>query len=607
MEIKKMNDYSDEELRELLFFWFKYYGKSIFSLDEIDKYNKMLEENPKAVFKTAVILYAINEGPTRILEGIRGNMSPIEDALKKTKTFSKQKMAQVTAGFIKEVVTTYNNPEPDIPMQESDFLNQLLKMLGVNKEQVSIMNCVSENSIDPNAVKRIARDCVFKENELVDGMPTKDFTLAKCLESRFAYCTERLEKNKKEIKAMVDKLPPFTRPRSFNELSYTRTNERWGYTKELVESLLTLAIACGYLSVSEVKNGVPYFVRNKNAKIISESPDEFPCFKGYIQKKLGKNLTHDELVCCVNEIMHDESKKVLELLGYRLEITSSGVCFYDIESGKRYNAKIRIDNEGITFLADIEGKTFIYSFVVDKIVKNEYLVPTEHIVIDSLSDGKNKDGEYFKATLGRDTSNLDDIWGMSVMYATNKLPQKVYKYFIGKDQLSITLESDIPDNTNEFSTERSVYFTDPTSDVECPNILYLAERKGNEEAYQITINRKDNEFIHELESVSLKDKSKDGKSSDIIKTKEEARDMSLNYLKTKRARNLCNRVIEVIDAYLPGIKDLINEYHPFSSYIESILECDADTLYEDLMNKCSIKEANVPGEDEGPKRKRNAK
>ena len=38
------------------------------------------------------------------------------------------------------------------------------------------------------------------------------------------------------------------------------------------------------------------------------------------------------------------------------------------------------------------------------------------------------------------------------------------------------------------------------------------------------------------------------------------------------------------------------------------MKCKPDQLFEDLMNKCAIKEANVPGEERrGPRRKRDVK
>ncbi len=611
MEIKKLEQYSDDELKELLFFWFRYYVKKAYSLDELDKFNKMINEQPKTMFRAAVILYQDSLGPTVVLDGIRGNLEQMEKCLNKVKKVSKSEMEKAASEFIKEVVTSYNNPEPNVPQKESDIIGQILEMLGVKTDAVSVINLQSENSISIQRIMEIMDDVAFKKEEIIDGMPNKNFVSSKILGRTFAYPAERLDKYKKEISSMVDKLPPFTRPRSFNELAITRTNETWALTQEHVEALLSLAVACGILSITEEKNGIPYFVRNKNVpkKINGQDPDEFPCFKGFFQRKKNKKLDFNGLMECTKESISSEATKFLELLGYKLVINDSESSFYQISDGSIHPAEIKLDYREMSFKTESNGKILEYSLVADKQAENGEILITEYITSDALGNGVAPDGEYFKVCLGNDELNPGKVYSINIVYINTNLDQKLYRFAASKDQIHAAIESDIPTQETEFGTKRFIYYTDPVSDKVCPSSLYLNEEYGGVENYIISVDRTgENSFDHSLKSASTRDKTKRGSSKESVKSSTDAQELAINYLKTSRVKNLYNRVSEVLDGALPGIKELINENHAFTAYMEEIMKCKPDKIFEELMNKCAIKEANVPGEERrGPRRKRDVK
>lgn len=609
MEIKRLKEYTDDELKELLFFWFKYYMKKVFNFDELEKFNMMIDENPRAMFNMAIMLYNKRLGPTTVLEGIRGDMKTIEDILKEQKTIPKEVMNKATTNFIKEVVTSYNNPEPDVPLSESDMLSQILEMIGAKPDQVNILNVGKPSSINLKEIIAIVDDAAFKPDEIVYGMPNKNFVSAKALSKTFAFAAERIDKHKKEISKLVDKLPPFTRPRSFNELATTREGATWAFTQEHVEALLTLAIACGILELSYIKDGVPYYIRTnkKLTKIVGEEPSEFPCYKGFCQIKVGKELTFEEMIEYTIEHMNEESKKYLELIGYRLVLIKNKPYFYQISDSRNYPLNVTLDNEGMTFITDIDGKRIKYSVVGDCIRNRKDILLSEYVSFDTLGNNKEHEGEFFEIGLGNDKDNPEDIYSLQILYGNTSLDQKVYKYFVSKDQISATIESDLPKGQSESTIQRNMYFTDPILDKECPCALYLNESKVNTEYYTLSVDRTgEKTFDHTLISASNRDKTRNGSSKEELTSNESAKELAVEYLKTSRVKNLYNRVIEVLDNAIPGIKGLINENHEFSLYIEEIMKLSPDKIYEQLMNKCGIKEADVPGEDrKGPRKRRN--
>ena len=122
MKVKKINEYSNEELKELLSYWFNNFQKKVYTLEELEKFKSMVDKNPRSVLNTAVILYNNGDGATPVLDGIRGDTKKIEESIAKWKKLKPTQMLKVTNEFIGEIVESYNNPEENL-MSGEDFIS----------------------------------------------------------------------------------------------------------------------------------------------------------------------------------------------------------------------------------------------------------------------------------------------------------------------------------------------------------------------------------------------------------------------------------------------------------------------------------------------------
>lgn len=128
MKIKEWEKYTKEEKKEILNHWWYYYGKLLLSLDEIEKFNKLLDSNTDDIFVTALCGYAQGLSSQVLIGAMRqGKVDELFGILPDFKNDEKLKEAfkTISADFLNEVVGTLNNPEPDIPMSEEEIIKQL--------------------------------------------------------------------------------------------------------------------------------------------------------------------------------------------------------------------------------------------------------------------------------------------------------------------------------------------------------------------------------------------------------------------------------------------------------------------------------------------------
>ena len=71
MIIKKFDEYSKEELVELFNHWWRYYGKIPYKMEEVERFNKMLDEDSDFVRKCALIAYTGGVGSQDMIKAWR--------------------------------------------------------------------------------------------------------------------------------------------------------------------------------------------------------------------------------------------------------------------------------------------------------------------------------------------------------------------------------------------------------------------------------------------------------------------------------------------------------------------------------------------------------
>lgn len=132
MELKKWVDYSLIEKENLLGHLFNYYGKSLFNLKELEMYTYLSGMIPDTLFKIFLRshLNGLN-GQTLILEVLREEKGVQSTLLKeKANDYDTKDIEEYEGEFLAEVVKTFNNPQPAIPLSNEEIDQQLAKMFG---------------------------------------------------------------------------------------------------------------------------------------------------------------------------------------------------------------------------------------------------------------------------------------------------------------------------------------------------------------------------------------------------------------------------------------------------------------------------------------------
>ena len=129
MEVKEWNNYTKEEKRALLNHWWYYYGKEIYTFDELEAFNKMIDQRDDEILELAVLSYTRNLSNQVLLYAMRlGQTKELFSSLPDTDTDNEQfniAYKAICADFLGLIVKSYNEPEPDVPMSEEDIINQL--------------------------------------------------------------------------------------------------------------------------------------------------------------------------------------------------------------------------------------------------------------------------------------------------------------------------------------------------------------------------------------------------------------------------------------------------------------------------------------------------
>ena len=119
-------------------------------------------------------------------------------------------------------------------------------------------------------VETVFKDCLFKDEEIVNGQPPADFVKVEGIVQTFGFHPGRLAAHRDDIKSMLEELPePFQAKGgggwSFLNACMTKDDVQWGEQRN-VEQLLVLGIGSKLATIllprdlwSVLPGGVPYF------------------------------------------------------------------------------------------------------------------------------------------------------------------------------------------------------------------------------------------------------------------------------------------------------------------------------------------------------------
>lgn len=129
MKVKKWKEYTIEEKGELLNHWWYYFGKSLISLQDWIEFDKLTKTNTDQLFDVALFSYTQGESSQLLLEATRSRRTP---AILKYCSSSdiKRQIGDQEDAFLKILVSTYNSPEPNVPMSEEQLMDGLNDIFG---------------------------------------------------------------------------------------------------------------------------------------------------------------------------------------------------------------------------------------------------------------------------------------------------------------------------------------------------------------------------------------------------------------------------------------------------------------------------------------------
>lgn len=138
MELKKWDEYSFLEQKELLMHWWHYYGKSMYSLADLEKYEKIIEFKTKKVFEFVVATYILEKpGQSILLSAIKNNIvdelfQTLPQVENEDQKFQME-YHQAEEKLISILVNSYNNPKPAIPLTPEEFIEQITSLMNEGK------------------------------------------------------------------------------------------------------------------------------------------------------------------------------------------------------------------------------------------------------------------------------------------------------------------------------------------------------------------------------------------------------------------------------------------------------------------------------------------
>ncbi len=129
MELKDWNDYTPEEKEALLRHLFIYYGKYVYSLEELEMFDALIKEAPDKMFEIFLHSNVIKKnGQPIILEALRKNDKPLINLKAEIKKYKEEDIEEYKKFFLTEIVNTFNNKAPSIPLSKEEFDRQLKRM-----------------------------------------------------------------------------------------------------------------------------------------------------------------------------------------------------------------------------------------------------------------------------------------------------------------------------------------------------------------------------------------------------------------------------------------------------------------------------------------------
>lgn len=489
------------------------------------------------------------------------------------------------------------------------------------KQTTKVASKDNSSKLNEKIIRNILKDCIFKTDEIENGAPTKEFTYVDGVVNKFAFNTERLNKNKEKIAELIDLLPLSAIPETFLALCYDKSNRLWTGDHVNVEMIMVLGIACGLIEYAypreqwgNLPGGVPVLIKtNKDIKevIVGEQPEEFSKYvkkeeKPKTEKESEELVKLQDFAKDIFKTHYNTAAPVLEMLGYSMGMEGNLYYLYDSKGEKLCELSVEPFLGGFSYEGVVNDTKVGYIYSKDGVNADGSIVYRNIVCVDNIQ--KRDEAYYGKRVnieLGVGLHNVPDVPRIEITITEPDSDEKITKFYANPYDLSIEIENNFgPYGNYEDGTIRSVHYTNTakTPFVNSGSLL-LHESQVNGDGYNISIDRANTypetpaKYSFSTSYFKRGNKANPEVHSYTFEGKNNANELAYNYLKTSRAKNLYNHILDHIESEINGMKEYIHQNIPSTIVIEAVMAEEPDNENEELVNSFAIVGANVPSEN----------
>lgn len=271
MELKKYNEYTDKEKKELLFHWWRYYGRTVCSLGVMKKFIDMVSDDIDKVFEIGLVSFVKGDNGKGLISALRDDS--VEEYYEEVKELLEDdsvntKRTDIEDIFLEMLVSSYENKE-DYVMSHNEYVAGVMSILGEDDDILTSDKVIS-----------LYKNCLFKEQELKDDYFGLSISFGQGMRNVGIFNAARLEQNKNEIVAMVDQLADIDNVPSLLDLNIDKNRRIWTDSFGVIDMLVQLGTATEILTCLFVRNDdsavVPMVVRQKS-KDFEKVKDNLSC------------------------------------------------------------------------------------------------------------------------------------------------------------------------------------------------------------------------------------------------------------------------------------------------------------------------------------------
>ena len=292
MRIKRIACYSELEKKELLNHWLHYYKLAEYSQETLNRFQELMEKDCDTLLQLAVVGHANNFGPNRLLEEIQKEITR-DKKFKKTKSKCRalkekypEQHERAEERFLIEVVTTYNRFQKKKTVTEEELIRKI-------QESSKNMKLTSKR------VTEVFEDCLFRDEEVKDGKPNKEFSITEGLRVKVIFNTERLNQHKPEINEMINEIIGIDKIAHFLNMCTRKDGTLWTGSHDEVDQLMMLGLATEILAIplnisrdswkDFFPDGIPFVIKNNEktaTAVVGNDPKDF--------LKVLNNISHQK-------------------------------------------------------------------------------------------------------------------------------------------------------------------------------------------------------------------------------------------------------------------------------------------------------------------------